>query len=83
MKNLLELHAWFHKHTHPFEHIAHGGLFVIIISLIKFVVEALLVITLHLSAVVLLGGFAGTAVTSLLVERKFLKKELKRLEKKV
>lgn len=80
---LIELHEKLHKMAHPFEHMAHGGLVVVALLIAKLVAEVIFFVNLHLSILVILGSFILTTLSSLFVERKYLKKKIRKLKRKL
>ena len=80
---LLELHIKSHRLAHPFEHIAHGGLVLAAFMVAKTIAGILLITVVHISFLVLLAIFVSTTAASVFAERKFLKKEIKVLRRKL
>ncbi len=83
IKSLVELHLKMHKLMHPFDHIAHGALVFAIFFMIKTIIGLFIITTVHISATILFLGFVITTTISVFAERKFLKKEIETLKRKL
>ena len=69
-----KLHRKIHNLAHPFEHVAHGGLIILIVLIVKLIAELVFFIKLQLNSYVIVLGFIGTIAASLFLERKYLKR---------
>lgn len=80
MASLMKLHLELHKLMHPFEHVAHGGLIMLLLIIIKYSIEFFFLISLQIvNMTFLIAGFAAAIICSLFIERKYLKKLRKKL----
>jgi len=73
-KHIWRFHLSLHNAAHPFEHIAHGGIIVLLLFVIKIVMSMFFLITFHISMAILVASFVLTTIGSLFAERKYLKK---------
>lgn len=78
-KFLWKTHLKLHKLAHPFEHIAHGGLIILLLFIIKSLLGIFFMLVFHLSAFILILSFALSTAGSVYAEKNYLKKFKRKL----